>query len=288
MKKDKFCFIKYKLLSSLLIAVIMILVLPILAIMPPSPGCIFGSKVYFTDADEGNPLNFCCHGLGYNDIGREKDEYDESDPVYLDMDADKIISVNDIRITPFATPLTIYMPGSKVKRIDADINAHLRNFINWSIAYLDLNGDNVYSLRDPLYLHDRIHGNHLISGDIRLTFFQEHYPGSRVINYSPDANLSSVDLMGINTTNGTAPVQVVGIRFFNVNGNYLDGFPIYDLPDAVYLNIIDTNKSMIEDLGGLKDIEDIENVKCIKGIVGSVGANDLRLTLSDISYKSNL
>lgn len=263
----------------MLIAITMILALPSLAIMPSSPCCIFGSKVIFEDADEGHPLNFCCHGLGYNDIGSENNEYDENDPVYLDMDADRIVSANDIRITPFATPLAIYVPGSKVKRTDADINAHLKNFINWSIAYLDLNGDNAYGMHDPLYLHDRSRGNHLISGDIRLAFFQEYFPGSRVINHSPDANSSSIDLMGINTTNGTAPVQVVGIRFFNVNGNYLDGFPVYDLPDAVYLNIIDTNKSINEDLGGLKDIEDIENAKCIKGIVGSVRANDLRISL---------
>jgi hypothetical protein len=275
MKRDKFCSNKYKLLSSMLIAIIMILVLPSLA-MPSSPCCIFGSKVIFEDADEGNPLNFCCHGLGYSDIGTKKDEYDENDPVYLDMDADRIISVNDIRITPFATPFAIYVPGSKVKRTDADINAHLRNLINWSIAYLDLNGDNVYGLQDPLYLHDRSRGNHLISGDIRLTFFQDYLPGSRVINYSQDANSSSVDLMGINSRNGTTPAQVVEIRFFNANGNYLDEFPIYDLADAVYLHIIYPDENTIEDL---EDLEDIEDVKCIKGIVGSVGANDLRLSI---------
>jgi len=277
MKRNKYYINKYKSLRRILIT-IMILALPSLAIIPSSPCCIFGSKVIFEDADEDNPLNFCCHGMGYNDLGSENDEYDENDPVYLDMDADRIVSVNDIRITPFATPLAIYMPGSKVKRIDADINAHLMNLINWSIAYLDLNGDNLYGLQDPLYLHDRSCGNHLLSGDIRLTFFQEYFPGSRVINYSPDANLSSIDLMGINTTNGTAPIQVVEIRFFNANGNYLDGFPIYDLPDAVYLNIIDPNESIIEDLRDIEDIEDIEDIKCIKGIVGSVGPNDLRLS----------
>lgn len=245
---------------------ILILNIPCFAKIPPGPCCIFGSKVTFGD-DESNPLNFCCNGFGFYDIGPEKNAYDDNDLVYLDMDADKIISINDIRITPFLAPSAIYIPGSKVTRTDADINAPLEDLTDWSIAYTDLNGDNIYDLRDPLYLHDKKRGNNIVSGDIRMTFFEGYIPGSRVTNYCADVNSSSLDLMGIYPIT-TEAADLAEIRFFNANGNYLDGFPIYDWPDAVYLHIVASSEKNLENLK-----------ECMKGIIGSVGPNDLRLSL---------
>jgi len=277
MKRNKFCLKGYAKFRWLLIIMILILDLPCLAKMPPDPCCIFGSKVTFGDEDEGNPLNFCCHGFGFNDIGTEKNVYDENDPVYVDMDADKIISINDIRITPFLTPFAIYIPGSKVTRTDADINASLEDLTDWSIAYIDLNVDNIYDLLDPLYLHDKKRGNYIVSGDIRLTFFDGYFPGSRVTNYSADFNSSSLDLMGIYATT-IKPADLAEIRLFNANGNYLNGFPIYDWPDAVYLHIVAPNETNLENLKDLGKLEDIEDIKCMRGIIGSVGVNDIRLS----------
>ena len=276
MKRNKFCFKKYAMLSWILIIIILILDLPCFAKIPPDPCCIFGSRVTFGDEDEGNPLNICCHGFGFYDIGTEKNVYDENDPVYLDMDANKFISINDIRITPFLTPFAIYIPGSKVTRTDADINASLEDLTDWSIAYTDLNENNIYDLLDPLYLHDENHGNSIVSGDIRLTFFEGYFPGSRVMNYSADFNSSSLDLMGIYTTT-IKPADLAEIRFFNANGNYLNGFAIYDLPDAVYLHIVDPNQKTLKNLYDLGELEDIEEK--MKGKIGFVGPNDLRLSI---------
>ena len=241
-------------LSISIIALISALIVPSLATIPPYPYCGFGTKVVFTDIDVGLPLDYCCHNLGFLDIDREKGAYDDNDPVYLDMDDDRNISINDIRITPFAG----FFPGSKVARTDIEINAPLAPLINWSIAYSDLNGDNTYSLQDSIYLHNRSFGNQILSGDIRLTIFGGFLPGTRVINSHPDANLPVINLMSINSGD---VIDEVAILFCNMNGNYIKGLPKYDRPDAVYLHIVASEKERNSETLGL------------------VGANDLRLFL---------
>ncbi|MGV8175193.1 MAG: hypothetical protein ACP5OU_05770, partial [Methanothrix sp.] len=165
-----------------------------------------------------------------------------------------------------------------VTRTDVDINASLKDLTNWSIVYTDFNGNNIFDLRDPLYLHDKNRGNYIVAGDIKLTFFEGYFPGSRVMNYSVDVNSSCLDLMGIYAQNEAA--DVVEIRFFNANGNYINGFPIYDWPDAVYLHIVAPNERTIEylDDSALGELDDVEEIKCMKGIIGSVVSNDLRLS----------
>jgi hypothetical protein len=241
-RMNRYRFKKYKILKNLMTAMMVVLILPSSAIIPPSPCNIFGSKVFLGDADEGNPLNNCCIDIGFYDIGREKNVYDEQDPVYLDMDWDKIISVDDIRITPYAAFPAIIMPGSKVIRTDADISAPLMSFSNWSIAYIDLNKDNIYSLHDPLYLHDRSHGNQIVSGDIRLTSFEINSPGTRVVSYSAETNSLCINLLGINASDYVP--RTAGFLFFNANGNYLNGSAVYDRPDAVYLHILNPNEGI--------------------------------------------
>jgi len=237
-----------------MIVLILALIVPSPATIPPYPCCGFGTKVVFTDIDVGLPLNYCCHNFGFIDIGEEKGAYDNDDPVYLDMDEDRIISIDDIRITPFAG----FFPGSKVARTDIEINAPLEPLINWSIAYSDLNGDNTYSLQDSIYLHNRSFGNQILSGDIRLTIFGGFLPGTRVINTHPDANLPVINLMSINSRD---VIDEVAILFYNTNGNYIKGLPKYDRTDAVYLHIIASEKERNSETLGL------------------VGANDLRLSI---------
>lgn len=96
------------------------------------------------------------------------------------------------------------------------------------------------------------------------------------MNYSADFNSSSLDLMGIYTTT-IKPADLAEIRFFNANGNYLNGFAIYDLPDAVYLHIVDPNQKTLKNLYDLGELEDIEEK--MKGKIGFVGSNDLRLSI---------
>jgi len=215
----------------------------------------FGSKVSFGDWDEGRPLNSGCGPIfGFRDIGIENKLYDKFEPVYLDMDRDKIICIDDIRITPFAG----FIPGSKVKRTDIDIDESIIQFYpNWSISYVDLSGDGTYGLQDPVYLHNKSHGDGIASGDIRLTFFNG-LPGTIVASSDTDANSIALDLRGLNNKSNEA----VFIRFFNANGNYnLKGNPQYDRPDAVYLHIIASKKELES------------------GTLGLVGPNDLRLSL---------
>ncbi len=241
-------------IHKILAILMLILIVPSMPSIFAYPCYGFGTKVTFYDVDAGNPLNYCCHDFGFRDIGTVEKVYDELDSVYLDMDADGTITIDDIRITPFA----IYVPGSKVTRNDVDINAPLCTLNDWSIAYVDLNGDNVYSIQDALYLHNMSCGCQIVSGDIRLTFFERFLPGTRVRNFDLDANLFAFDLMGITAY---LPNQTVAIRFFNANGNYREGSAVYDWPDAVYLHILDSN-----DKNG-------------NGVVGFVGSNDLRLSI---------
>jgi len=253
MKKNISYINRKTLLCILVIVIIIILVPTILATIPKLICCGFGSKVVFNDMDEGLPLDYCCPEIAFMDIGIDKNFYDRYDPVYLDMDADTIVSINDIRITPFAG----FFPGSKVTRTEKDINAPLVTLANWSISFIDLNGDRIYSVQDPVYLHNKSRGNQIVSSDIRLTFSNGLLPGTRVMNSSSDAYLPALDLLGL-----TSYIrEAVAIRFFNTNGNYIDGIPNYDRTDAVYLHIISSKKELEP------------------STVGLVGVNDLRLSL---------
>jgi hypothetical protein len=243
-------------LGTLLISLDLILILSSSATMPASPCCGYGSRVVFNDGDEGRPLNSLCPNpyFRFRDIGLDNGFYDEFDPVYLDMDADKRVSTDDIRITPFVE----FFPGSKVTRTDMDINSSFITLINWSISFIDLNGDGSYSLQDPVYLHNKSRGDQIVPGDIRLNLFNG-LPGTRVAGSSPDANSFALDLLGL--TRYINNTETVAIRFFNSNGNYLNETPQYDRLDAVYLHI----------LASKKELE--------SGTIGFVSPNDLRLSL---------
>ncbi|MCX6678575.1 MAG: hypothetical protein NTU95_11630 [Methanothrix sp.] len=232
---------------------------------------VFSSKVNFNDFDAGNPLYNICFNLGFRDIGKERNIYDEKDPVYLDMavnaeDENIYVGINDIRLTPFAN----FLPGSKVRRIDADINAPLLYLINWSFVCSELDGNEIYDLRDPLYLHNRTLGNEIVPGDIRLTSFRDFIAGTKVMNSDWDAGISVFDLDGLPTNDMN---HIAAIRFYNANGNYLEGKPVYDSPDAVYLDISFFDRYTM-DLSFIPDV----NESYIESM-GMVDANDLRLSI---------
>jgi hypothetical protein len=229
----------------------------------------FGSKVKTIDMDEGHPLHMLCADLKYRDIGDEINKYDLYDTVYLDTDGDEdeYVETNDIRITPFL----VFTPGSKVKRTDPDINVALIRLTNWSIACLDLNGNQIFDLDDQLYLHNRDMGNETALGDIRLTYW-DHPSGSKIMRSDRDICQPVFDIMRIMGNDD----DLVCIRFYNANGNYMpqdsdkilhfpdDDFPkpIYDAHDQVYLDVISPD----------------ERNRSIPSI-GHVHANDLRLSI---------
>lgn len=228
----------------------------------------FGSKVNYNDFDAGNPLHNICFDLGFRDIGKESDVYDEKDPVYLDMavdtDDEKLyVGLNDIRITPFAN----FLPGSKVKRTDEDIDAPLLYLINWSFAFSEMDGNKIYDLRDPLYLHNRTRGNTIVPGDVRLTSFGNFIAGTKVMNSDWDVGISVFDLGGIATN------HIAAIRFYNANGNYLGNEPKYDGPDAAYLDISFFDRYTMDPF-----FNPGQNESQIESM-GLVDTNDLRLTI---------
>lgn len=227
----------------------------------------FGTKVNMNDQDVGHPLHKLCADLRYRDVGYEINEYDLADPVYLDANADGYVDINDIRLTPYS----VFPPGSKARKTDVDINASLIRLENWSIACFDLNGNEIYDLNDPLYLHNRSTGYETSEGDIRLTQSWDFSAGSKVKESDKDKGMPVFDLLEIlSGENGIAY-----IRFYNANGNYQNkvpverihlrddsATPIYDSPDQVYIDIGSPEQS---DQSGLS--------------IGFVDANDLRLSI---------
>jgi len=195
------------------------------------PSHSFGSKIYAGDSDFGYPLDGTCPSLGFIDIGKIHGVYDEQDPVYFKMDSYHTISINDIRLTPFA----IFPAGSKVAETDMDVDSPFTELHNWSLAYFDFDGNGIYSLMDPVYLHNKSIGDILAPNDIRLTRYNVFKAGTRVTAFDADAGLYVFDLMTI------APAyyidQLAAIRFYNRNGNYIDGSPVFDRPDVLYMDI---------------------------------------------------
>lgn len=231
----------------------------------------FGSKVHAVDFDLGYPLNDVCVQFAYRDIGEVPNNFDQKDPVYIDMDINSIADLNDIRLTPFST----YPPGSKVRQTDPDIDYPIKNLEGWSLVFSDLGPNDIYDLQDPVYLHNESMGNAISSGDIRLTFCGDFPAGSRVRRSDSDEGRLVSDLAALNKS------DQADIRFYNANGNFikddfreiavspLDGSPaaLYDAPDSVYLHISFLNRS-----GRSGSSQSAPSMRL-------VDANDLRLSI---------
>lgn len=205
----------------------------------------FGSNVMPGDNDLGRLLHdFQCPlrlipNLAFRDIGAVPGAYDEGDPVYLDIDNRNNASLGDVRFTPGASMAA----GTKVKPGDQDFDARLLPLNNWIIAYAVINGNGIYSLDDPVYLHNSGSGNTVIPNDIRLTGFSGFAAGTKVRAIDRDCNVKLVPMLSkFSTSSWEGPLAT--IRFYNANGNYNMGGgyatscrPLYDYVDPIYLDI---------------------------------------------------
>lgn len=215
----------------------------------------FGSKVGTNDLDIGNPLCDFCAWFGYRDIGDQINIFDQRDPVYLDLDLNHYADLDDVRITPSS----YFSPGSKVRQTDPDIDSPIIELFAWSIVFSDLEGNDIFDLKDMVYLHNTSLGNKIAPGDIRLSSSWNFPAGSRVDASDEDSGISVLVITSENTSENIT--NRADFRFYNANGNYYLSEEIYDTPDQVYLHlsVSKSNQSY--------------------PTIGFVDANDLRLSI---------
>ena len=227
---------------------------------PLMNSCGFGTWVLAGDPNLGLPLdNFLgaqgTLNLGYWDIGAESGYFDISDIVYLHIGTlpDSITS-NDIRLTPFESDPS----GSKVTAADNDIGMALKTLpcstpplSGGGIWYSDMYGitpgfdagDSVYvkavSTRCGPFI---IGGSTVMTNDVRVTDILTPKgmlrAGEKVQNLDDDTNNLLSPLVGFPVFWGW-PVSgsVATVRFYNANGNFASGIPVYDFPDVVYIDM---------------------------------------------------
>jgi hypothetical protein len=178
----------------------------------------YGSKVALGDTDLGNLLYNTAPTFEYWDLGTAG--YDQGDIVYLHLTTANNVSPNDIRVTSFGA----LAAGTKVTANDNDIGMHLTAFSEYSIAFTNLYGGPGYDFEDPVYLHIGAAGP-TATNDIRLNKIDGLDAGTKVLDYHGDHNKPLTSMPSY------------GIRFFNSNGNYNGGTPLYDFADSVYLDL---------------------------------------------------
>lgn len=218
----------------------------------------FGSKVALEDKDLSRLLyNFSPppynSSQAFMYFSQAALGYAAGDPVYLHRNlSSSVVDIGDLRLTSSASAYGSYPPGSKVKREDADFGRTLTAFGTSSyIGFID-RGERGYGWEDLVYFHASGSSTGGVSrGDIRLTAFGNIPAGTPVYENDPD--------FGYLLT----PLVQFAIRFFNANGDQtLDGLPVYDQPDAVYL-----------DISNLRDIDNVTPES-----FGFVVVNDIRLS----------
>jgi len=255
------------------IKIIFALLAAISVLAPPSLGAAlvytssqsadFGSKVALEDKDLSRLLyNFS--PPPYNSTqafmysSQTAPGYVAGDPVYLHRNlSNNVVEIDDIRLTSFSSGIGSYQPGSKVKRGDADLGRLLTGFgPNSYIGFIE-RGTPGYGWENLVYFHASgtiIPGSStggISRGDIRLTAFGGIPAGTAVYENDPD--------FGYLLT----PLTQFAIRFFNANGDQtIDGLPVYDQPDAVYL-----------DISNLKGTDNVTPLS-----FGFVVVNDIRLS----------
>jgi hypothetical protein len=235
----------------------------------------YGTKVEAGDPDVGLPLSsfsaVAVSGaatpqslafISYWDIGSTPGIYDDKDPVYLQFGsvpfgANRIVREGNIRLTGWGSNAA----GSKVRAGDSDIGQQV---VPWfpqvvSLAsgfyFLNAVAGPGYDLGDPVYLHLTPSGLTTTTNDVRITPFAGFPAGSKVSLADSDAAkpLTPLKLIAppiINGLNGgpmpaSTILQVSGLMFFNANGNYAGGLPIYDADDPVYLHAGTANPPVV-------------------------------------------
>lgn len=198
----------------------------------------FGSKVMAGNTDVGLLLEDFAVGqqpiLGYWDIGPNPGMYDSGDVVYLDFPPTRLVTSNDLRLTPFSP----HLAGTKVTANDNDMGQPLAAN-PWTagarIWYADLYGiAGQYDIDDPVYLKGT---GDTTTNDIRLTTINGLCAGSKVMNFHPDFN-TPVNAMVSWPVPPAGAGSFATIRFNNANGNVNGlGNPVYDYPDDLYIDI---------------------------------------------------
>ncbi|MHC1631545.1 MAG: hypothetical protein ACXQT4_04535 [Methanotrichaceae archaeon] len=219
----------------------------------------FGSKVESGDTDMNDALvDFSAPlapNLGYWDVGPNPDIYDDDDVIYLDIANNARVDANDIRLTACGNNAA----GTKVRAADNDINKPLLSLPGTAagIYFTNLQGSTGYDALDPVYIlatASDFFSARTETNDIRLNEVDGLAAGTKVLNYQPDHDMPAVAmLVPFPVVSPGGPIAT--IRFHNANGNVgLDGKPIYDYYDSVYIDISPT------------------------GTTGAVTPNDVRLS----------
>jgi hypothetical protein len=224
----------------------LLLALIFLSVLSPAIAQEYGSKVRQSENDESNVLSSFSVGPEFDFVDMDN-AYDgiiqPTDPVYLHMNPNYgKVSKNDVRITAYENREDLG-PGTLVRAGDPDLDLPLTRFgvppyPPAELRYFDVEGDEIYSLEDPVYLD--IKPGKVNSGDIRITAYplslqglpvqdgnvNPYAPGSRVRDGDPDSDKMTTTLPGM-------------LNFYNANGNIdTRGSAYYDTGDLIY---IDTN-----------------------------------------------
>ncbi|WP_369424791.1 hypothetical protein [Methanothrix sp.] len=215
----------------------------------------FGSKVDNTSPDLGYPLvDFGGYqvpiDIGYWDVGPNPHIFDEDDMVYLHFGSavPATISANDIRLTTRAD--LGLNAGSKVRASDIDCGQQLIPLpappLTAGIYFMDLSGSSPgYDVKDLIYLKTLLPSGITATNDVRMSDVDENKDGiidlpagTKVLDYHADHNRLIIPMIiGFPIYPPVWQESIATIRFYNANGNTMNGIPIYDYGDPVYIDV---------------------------------------------------
>lgn len=215
----------------------------------------FGSKVDNTSPDLGFPLvdfggSQVPIDIGYWDVGPNPHIFDQDDMVYLHFGSKvpTTINANDIRLTT-RSDLGLYA-GTKVKADDTDCEKHLlplpAPLLTAGIYFMDLSGSSPgYDINDLIYLKTLLPSGITATNDVRLSDVDvdkngtaDLFAGSKVLDYDADHNRLIIPMIiGFPIYPPVWQESIATIRFYNANGNTMNGIPIYDYYDDVYIDV---------------------------------------------------
>ncbi len=206
----------------------------------------FGSKVDNVSPDLGLPLvdfggSQVPIDIGYWDIGPNPGIFDDGDMVYLHFGSTvpTTINANDIRLTSGLS----YPAGSKVSPSGVDLGQPLKPLpappLVAGIYFMDLGGSSPgYDFGDPIYLKTLLPAGLTVTNDVRLSVVDTLTAGSKVLNHEIDHNKQIIPMIvGFPIMPPIWPGNMATIRFYNANGNTMNGIPIYDYGDPVYIDV---------------------------------------------------
>ncbi|MCQ8903949.1 MAG: hypothetical protein NQU42_07655 [Methanothrix sp.] len=213
----------------------------------------FGSKVDNVSPDLGRPLvdfggTQVPIDIGYWDVGPNPQIFDEDDMVYLHFGSrvPATISANDIRLTN-SSNLGLNA-GTKVGASDIDCGKPLLPLpappLTAGIYFMDLSGSSPgYDIKDLIYLKTLLPSGITATNDVRLSDVTEKVgttlcAGTKVLDYDDDHNRLIIPMIiGFPIYPPVWQESIATIRFYNANGNTMNGVPIYDYNDDVYIDV---------------------------------------------------